>query len=119
MTLHELVERERRHVRRREVVTGLLRGAGAAAVILAVGAGVLGGARWLAMPRIVPFFVWLVVLGAATALAWRTRERLRRDATRSQVAHAIEAEQRLRRGALLGALELEGRGALATRAASV
>jgi hypothetical protein len=118
MTLHELVERERRHVRRREVVTGLLLGLGAAAVIVTVGAGVLGGARWLALPRVMPFFVWLVVIAAAAALAWRTRERLRRGATRSQVAHAIESEQRLRRGALLGALELEGRGGLATRAAA-
>jgi len=118
MTLYELVERERHHVRRREVVTGLLLGAGVAAVIVAVGAGVLGGARWLTLPRIMPFFVWAVVVGAAGALAWRTRERLRRGATRSQVAHAIESEQRLRRGALLGALELEGRGALATRAAT-
>ncbi|MFL5617927.1 MAG: hypothetical protein ACJ79A_05960 [Gemmatimonadaceae bacterium] len=118
MTLHELVERERRHVRRREVIAGLLLGAGATALIIAVGAGVLGGARWLALPRITPFFVWLLVAGAAAALAWRTRERLRRGATRSQVAHAIESEQRLRRGALLGALELEGRGALAARAAT-
>ena len=118
MTLHELVERERRHVRRREVIVGLLLGAGAAALIVAAGAGVLGGARWMALPRIIPFFVWLAVIGAAAALAWRTRERLRRDATRSQVAHAIESEQRLRRGALLGALELEGRGVLAARAAT-
>ena len=118
MTLHELVERERRHVRRRELIAGLLLGTGAAALIVAVGAGVLGGARWLALPRVVPFLVWLVVFGAAAALGWRTRERLRRKATRSQVAHAIESEQRLRRGALLGALELEGRGALASRAAT-
>ncbi|HKH91526.1 MAG TPA: hypothetical protein VKA54_06970 [Gemmatimonadaceae bacterium] len=118
MTLHELVERERRQIRRRELVSGGLFGAGAAALILAIGAGVLGGARWLALPRIVPFLVWIVVLGAAAALAWRTRQRLRRDATRAQVAHAIEAEQQLRRGALLGALELEGRGALAARAAT-
>ena len=118
MTLHELIDRERRNVRLRELIAALLLGAGAAALIIAVGAGVLGGARWLTLPRIVPFLVWLVVLGAAAALAWRTRERLRRDATRSQVAHAIEAEQQLRRGALLGALELEGRGALAARAAT-
>ena len=118
MTLYELIERERRNVRRRELVAALLIGAGAAALIIAFGAGVLGGARWLTLPRIVPFLVWLVVLGAAGALAWRTRARLRRDATRSQVAHAIEAEQQLRRGALLGALELEGRGALAARAAT-
>jgi hypothetical protein len=118
MTLHELVERERRQIRRRELLVGTLLGAGAAALILALGAGVLGGARWLALPRVVPFLVWLVVLVAAIALAWRTRERLRRDGTRAQVAHAIESEQQLRRGALLGALELEGRGALAARAAS-
>ena len=118
MTLHELVERERRQVRRRELIAGGMLGVGAAALILAVGAGVLGDARWLALPRIVPFLVWLVVIAAAVALAWRTRERLRRGATRSQVAHAIETEQQLRRGALLGALELEGRGALASRAAA-
>jgi hypothetical protein len=118
MTLHELVERERRQVRRREVITGGLLGAGAVALILAIGAGLLGDARWLSLPRVVPFLVWLVVIAAAVTLAWRTRERLRRRATRTQVAHAIESEQRLRRGALLGALELEGRGALAARAAA-
>ena len=118
MTLHELVERERRQVRRREVVAGLLLGAGVAALIVALGAGVLGDARWLALPRVVPFLVWLAVIGAGAGLAWRTRERLRRGATRTQVAHAIESEQQLRRGALLGALELEGRGPLAMRAAA-
>ena len=83
MTLHELVERERRQVRRREVLAGLLLGAAVAALIVTVGAGVLGGSRWLALPRIVPFLVWLVVLAAAVALAWHTRERLRRGATRT------------------------------------
>src|SRR5258705_125388 len=84
MTLYELVERERRHVRGREVIAGAL----------------------------------LVGLAAGGALARRTRRRLDRDATRAQVAHAIEAEQQLRRGVLLGALELEGRGVLAARAAA-
>ena len=118
MTLYELVERERRHVRGREVIAGALLVGGAAALIISLGAGVLGGARWLSLPRIVPFIVWAFVLAAAGALAWRTRRRLHRDATRAQVAHAIEAEQRLRRGVLLGALELEGHGALAARAAA-
>jgi hypothetical protein len=118
MTLYELVERERRHVRGREVIAGALLVGCAAALIIALGAGVLGGSRWLALPRIVPFVVWAFVLAAAGALAWRTRRRLHRDATRAQVAHAIEAEQQLRRGVLLGALELEGRGALAARAAA-
>jgi len=118
MTLYELVERERRHVRGREVIAGALLVGCAAALIIALGAGVLGGSRWLALPRVVPFVVWAFVLAAAGALAWRTRRRLHREATRAQVAHAIEAEQRLRRGVLLGALELEGRGPLAARAAA-
>ncbi|MDB4883314.1 MAG: hypothetical protein JWL95_2080, partial [Gemmatimonadetes bacterium] len=118
MTLHELVEHERRQIWRRELLTSALFVAAVAAVIVAVGAGVLGGARWLALPRGVPFAVWLVVVAAVGGLAWRTWRTLRRDATRAQVAHAIESEQQLRRGVLLGALELEGRGALAARAAS-
>ena len=118
MTLHELVERERRHVRRRELIAGALFGGGAAALLLALGAVVLGGARWLSLPRVLPFVVWLLIIAAGAALVRETRRRLRRDATRAQVAHAIEAEQRLRHGALLGALELEGGGALAARAAA-
>ena len=118
MTLRELVDRERRQVLRREMLAGGLIVAAVVAVILTLGAGMLGGARWLSLPRALPFVVWIIVLGAIGALAWRTRERLRRDATPASVAHAIESEQRLRRGVLLGALELEGQGALASRAAS-
>ena len=119
MTLHELVEQERRHIWRRELLASALLVAAVVAVIITFGAGMLGGSRWLTLPRVLPFAVWLVVLAAVGVLAWRTRSRLRRDATRAQVAHAIESEQRLRKGVLLGALELEGKGALAARAASV
>ncbi|HEV7994173.1 MAG TPA: DUF4175 family protein [Gemmatimonadaceae bacterium] len=118
MTLRQLVDQERRQILRRELFAGSLLVAAVVAVILTLGAGVLGGARWLSLPRALPFVVWLVVLGAAAALAWRIRRRLRRDATPARVAHAIESEQKLRRGVLLGALELEGKGALAARAAS-
>jgi len=118
MTLRELVDQERRHIFRRELLAGGLLLAAVVAVIITVGAGMLGSARWLALPRALPFAVWIIVLGAAATLGWRTRRRLRRDATPAQVAHAIESEQRLRRGVLLGALELEGHGALAARAAS-
>ena len=83
MTLYELVERERRHVRGREVVAGALLVGGAAALIISLGAGVLGDARWLSLPRVLPFVVWALVLGAGGALAWRTRRRLARDATRA------------------------------------
>ena len=40
MTLYELVERERRHVRGREVIAGALLVGGAAALIISLGAGV-------------------------------------------------------------------------------
>ena len=92
MTLRELVDRERRHVRRRELIAGALFGGGAAALLLALGAVVLGGARWLSLPRVLPFVVWLLIIAAGAALVRETRRRLRRDATRAQVAHAIEAE---------------------------
>ena len=45
MTLHELIDRERRNVRLREMVAALLLGAGAAAFIIAFGAGVLRPVR--------------------------------------------------------------------------
>jgi hypothetical protein len=118
MTLRELVDHERRQVLRRELLAGGLILACVVALIVALGAGLLGGSRWLALPRALPFVVWLVVLGGATAIALWTKGRVRRDVTPSRVAHAIESEQRLRRGVLLGALELEGQGALAARAAS-
>ena len=65
MTLYDLVERERRHVRGREVIAGALLVGGAAALIIALGAGLLGGARWLSLPRVLPFVVWGFVLAAA------------------------------------------------------
>jgi hypothetical protein len=117
MTIGALVDRERGHVRRRELLAGVLLGAGASALVLGLGAMLLGGARWLTLPRAVPFAVWLVLGATLLVLAARTRRRLRRGGTRAQVARAIEGEQGLRRGLLVGAIELEGSGALAERAA--
>ena len=117
MTIGALVDRERRHVRRQELLTGALLGAGATACIVGAGAVLLGHARWLTLPRAVPFAVWMAVGTMMLALAWRTRRRLGRGGTRAQVARTIEAEQGLRRGLLVGAIELEGAGALAARAA--
>jgi hypothetical protein len=117
MTVGALVDRERRQVRRHELLAGALLGAGSAALVLGLGAALLGGARWLALPRAVPFVVWLVLGVTLLALAERTRRRLRAGGTRVQVARAIEREQGMRRGVLVGAIELEGQGALAARAA--
>ena len=117
MTIGALVDRERRHVRRQELLAGALLAAGVAALVLGLGAALLGDARWLSLPRAVPFVVWLVLGAALVALAVRTRRRLRAGGTRVQIARAIESEQGLRRGLLVGAIELEGQGALARRAA--
>lgn len=117
MTIGALVDRERRHVRRQELVAAALLAGGATALVLGFGAVLLGRSRWLALPRAVPFVVWLVLGATLVALALRTRRRLRARWTRVQVARAIETEQGLRRGVLVGAIELEGRGALAQRAA--
>ena len=119
MTIGALVDRERRYVRRQELLAGALLGAGAAALVLGLGAALLGSARWLALPRAVPFVIWAVLGTALLALAHRTHGRLRARGTRAHVARAIESEQGLRRGLLVGAIELEGTGPLAERAAHV
>ncbi|MEO8335492.1 MAG: hypothetical protein ABI664_10995, partial [bacterium] len=117
MTIKTLVERERRHLWRAEMAAGALLGAAVTTVLLASGAVLLGRARWLTLPRALPLAVWLLVAAAIAIFAWRTRFRLRRDGSRRDVAMAIEEEQGIRRGALVGVLELEGNGALAERAA--
>ncbi len=117
-TIRALVERERRHVRRLELLAALLGGAGLAALVFGASAALFGHARWLALPRALPFVVWLLLDATLLALAWKTRRRLRERTDRSHVALAIESEQGLRRGLLLGALELEGQGPLAARAAA-
>ena len=119
MTIGALVDRERRHLRAVELATGLLLGVGAAALLVGVSAVLLGHARWLVLPRALPLLVWLVVALAIGGIFARTRHRLTRRGSRRDVALAIEAEQGMRRGLLLGALELEGQGALAARAANV
>lgn len=119
MTVGHLVDRERQRLRRAELVAGALLAVGALALGVALGAILLGGARWLSLPRGVPFVIWLAVAVVLGWVAMRTRSRLRREATRMRVARAIEDEQGLRRGQLVGAIEMEGRGSLATRAAGI
>jgi hypothetical protein len=117
MTIAALVDRERRSLRRTELLAGLLLGAGATALLLAAGAMLLGHARWLTLPRALPFGVWILIGGALVLLGVRTRRRLGARGSRRDVALAIETERGMRRGLLLGAIELEGAGALAGRAA--
>jgi hypothetical protein len=119
MTVGNLVDRERRKLQRAELLAGVLLGVGGVALGVGFGAILLGGARWLALPRGVPLAIWVVLAIGVAWLALRTSRRLAREATRMRVARAIEDEHGLRRGQLVGAIEMDGRGALASRAAGM
>jgi hypothetical protein len=117
MTVLELVDRERARLRRLHVLVGVALAIGATCLVLAAGASILGGARWMSLPRPVPFLVWLVLVAADVAVVWWTIRRLAERATRNSVAAAIEREQSLRAGALRGVIEVADSGALGRRAA--
>jgi hypothetical protein len=119
MSVIELVERERARLRRMHVLVGLALSVGLTALLLAAGASTLGSARWMSLPRGLPFAVWLLVAGANVGVVLFTARRLGRRATRQSVAAAIEREQSLRSGALRGVIEVADSGALGRRAASV
>src|ERR1051325_7778391 len=105
MTVLELVDRERARLRRMHLVLGVALAIGVTCLVLAGGASALGGSRWMALPRAVPFLVWALVIAADVAVVVWTVRRIARRATRGSVAAAIEREQTLRAGALRGANE--------------
>ena len=117
MTLRAMVERERRRLVGIELASGVLLGTAALVIVLATAAAVLGGARWMRLPRGLPLALWLVAACALGAIAWMTRRRVDGRGGVPHVARAIEREQGMRDGSLLGALEVERDGGLAARAA--
>jgi hypothetical protein len=119
MTVIELVDRERARLRRMHVLVGVALAVGATCLLLALGASALGSARWMALPRPVPFLVWVLVIAADVAVVLWTLRRLDRRTTRHSVAATIEREQSLRAGSLRGALEVGTSGALGRRAAAM
>jgi hypothetical protein len=119
MSILELVDGERGRLRRLHVLGGLALAVGATCLLLALGASALGGARWMALPRALPFVVWVAVLVADVAVIVRTVGLLERRTTRGSVAEAIERDQQLRAGALRGALEVADAGVLGRRAADL
>jgi len=112
MTVIDLVDRERGRISRLIAAAGGAAAVGLAALLLAAGVVLLGRARWIDLPRVVPFVVWLAVAVVAITAAWWTRRRLVRDASVSGLAFEVEREQSLRAGAVRGALEVANSGTL-------
>ena len=107
MTVVQLVERERARLRASNRVMVAAAIVGLTTVVIGGGAWLLGGARWIALPRATPVLVWVTLIGVnaiAARVLWR---RARRTLGRSSVAAAIETEQDLRAGALRGVIEVE------------
>ena len=106
MTLRALVERERRGVVRWIAAAGITAAICVAATLLALGTVLLANARWLQLPRITPWLVWLAVIALVALAMWYMRRRYARVATPLGVARAVERERALRDGSVRTALEV-------------
>src|SRR5689334_5206869 len=106
MTIAQLVERERSALRRLHVTAGIAVALAATATIVALSSVVLGGARWMSLPRALPFVVWTAVAAANVAALIVSRGKVRRQASLAEVAGAVEREQSLRAGSLRGTMEV-------------
>jgi hypothetical protein len=118
VTIFELIARERARVAQLVRAEAWTRATVALVAALTLGALLLGGSRWIALPRIVPFMVWAVAIAAAAFLVRRGAGAMRRVAASAAVADAVEHEQKMRRGAVRGIIELSGdQSAFVARAA--
>lgn len=110
MTLLTLVHREVE--RRRRLVVAVVIGAtvATAALLLTAGARLLSDGRWLTLPAAVPVVWWGIAAGVAMAVARGLWRQIARRTSLLTVGASIETEQRLRRGALTGWLEVQGEG---------
>ncbi|HEX7545609.1 MAG TPA: DUF4175 family protein, partial [Gemmatimonadaceae bacterium] len=118
MTVFELIARERGRVARLVRAEAWTRAAVALVGALTLGALLLGGSRWIELPRIVPFAVWAVAIAAAAFLIRRGAGTVARVASNEAIADAVEREQKMRRGAVRGIIELsEDASAFVARAA--
>lgn len=106
MTLRNLVERERRGVVRWIAAAGITTAVCVAAALLAVGTLLLADSRWLRLPRVTPWLVWLAVIGLVAGTLWLIRRRYGRITTNAGVARAVERERALRDGSIRTALEV-------------
>jgi hypothetical protein len=116
MTVVELVERERSRLRLVDAIATIAVALVVTLAVVGAGAWLLGGSRWIALPRVTPMLVWSVLALGNAAVAWWALRRVRRDLGRPSVAAAIEREQTLRAGALRGVIEVGQTTAIARRA---
>lgn len=101
-----LVAREVALIRREDRVRVAALGAAWGLAGLATAATLLGMGRWIAWPPLLPVLCWSVVLAGVIVIAWRGHHWSARRTAPLAVARTIEGEQGLRRGALVGVLEL-------------
>src|SRR5258707_449009 len=118
MTIFDLVARERTRVAQLVRAEAWTRAAVVLVAALTVGALVLGGSRWISLPRIVPFLIWAVAIAGAAYLIRRGMRALGHVAASGAIADAVEREQKMRRGAVRGIVELaDDKSAFVARAA--
>jgi hypothetical protein len=118
VTISQLVERERVTLRGLHLLAGAAMIVAATCAVAAAAAIMLGGARWLALPRATPIAVWIVVLSVDLAALLFTRALVRQRTSVATVAEQLEREQSLRAGSVRGTLEVADTGALGRRAAA-
>ncbi len=108
MTIFDLVARERARVAQLVRAEAWTRAAVVLVAALTTGALALGGSRWISLPRILPFLIWAVAIAGAAYLVRRGARALSHVADNGAVADAVEREQKMRRGAVRGIVELSG-----------
>jgi len=116
MTVQERIRIERARLARLSTLAVVAVALATLAVLLAAGVLILGSSRWIALPAATPFVVWGVALCAAAAISLLALRRVRRDTSVATLASEIERERALRRGSLLGVLELGDSSPLARAA---
>ena len=104
-TVQRLLSEHARIARMRRFAAWLRVGAVGVGVLM-LGAMVLGKARWIALPRPMPFVLWLAAAAAGWGLWEFQRRRRALQTSADDVARAIEAERGLRDGAARTLLEV-------------
>ena len=116
MTIAQIVQREREALLRVHVAASIAVTLAATTVVLAVASATLGSARWMSLPRGLPFLAWVAIVGANVASWFFLMRQLRHEATLVEVSATVEREQSLRAGSVRGTMEVAETGALGRKA---